>query len=86
MSIRFTCELTDPDTQALLDFLEKLTDNDGGRMMTVLDCAKEWLKLEAPIPSHRGESHESTSLVLVDDSGDSTVLLPTQTPALLQRA
>jgi hypothetical protein len=65
MTIRFTCELTDPDTEALLNFLERLTGNNGDRMLEVIDCAKEWLKLDAPIPSHNGELHVSTSLVLV---------------------
>jgi hypothetical protein len=86
MSIRFSCELTDPDTEALLNFLEKLTGNDESRMLTVLDCAKDWLKLEAPIPSHRGDAHEKESLVLVDEGDDSISPSPSQMPALSQQA
>ena len=82
MSIRFSCELTDPDTQELLCFLEKLTGNDGDRMMEVLDCAKAWLKLEAPIPSHQCDARVKSSLVLVDDSDDPTASLLSQTPSL----
>ena len=81
MSIRFSCELTDPDTQELLHFLEKLTGNNEDRMLEVLDCAKNWLKLEAPIPSHRGDAHEKSSLVLVDDLDDPTVSLLSHTPS-----
>jgi hypothetical protein len=84
MSIRFTCQLTDPDTEALLIFLEKLTANNESRMLEVLDCAKEWLKLDAPTPSHRGESHMSTSLLLVDDSDDPTFSSPSHTPVQSQ--
>lgn len=82
MSIRFSCELTDPDTQELLSFLEKLTGNDGDRMLEVLDCAKDWLKLEAPLPSHRRDGRVKSSLVLVDDSDDRTDSLLSQTPSL----
>jgi hypothetical protein len=82
MSIRFSCELTDPDTEALLCFLERLTDNNEDRMLTVLDCAKDWLKLGTPIPSHRGDAHEKSSLVLVDDSVDQAVSSLSHTPSL----
>jgi len=67
MSIRFSCEVTDPDTEALLNFLEKLTGNDEDRMLTILDCAKDWLKLEAPIQSHHGDAHMKSSLLLVNE-------------------
>lgn len=67
MSIRFSCELTDPDTEALLSFLEKLTGNDEVRMMAVLDCAKEWLKLDTPIQSYRGDARIKSSLLLIVD-------------------
>lgn len=86
MSIRFTCELTDPDTEALLNFLEKLTGNDEDRMVTVLDCAKDWLRLQAPIQSHRGDVHVKSSLLLVDEEGDSISPSPSQMPALSQQA
>jgi len=39
-------------------------------MMTVLDCAKEWLKLDTPIQSHRGDAHEKVSLLLVDEDSE----------------
>ena len=67
MSIRFSCELTDPDTQALLGFLEKLTGNDEVRMLTVLSCAEKWLLLQVPIHSHHGDAHMKSALLLVDD-------------------
>jgi hypothetical protein len=86
MSIHFSCELTDPDTEALLNFLEKLTGNDEGRMLTVLDCAKDWLKLEAPIQSHRGDAHVKSSLVLVADQDDSSFVEPSRMPVLSQQA
>lgn len=86
MSIRFSCELTDPDTEALLNFLEKLTGNDEVRMLTVLDCANDWLKLQAPIQSHRGDAHVKSSLLLVDEGDDSISPSPSQMLALSQQA
>lgn len=88
MSIRFTCELTDLDTEALLGFLERMTDNNGDRMLEILDCAKEWLRLDAPIPSHRGESHVSTSLVLVHEGDECGTGVPSlsQIPSLQRPA
>lgn len=80
MSIRFSCELTDPDTEALLSFLEKLTSNNGERMLEVLDCAKNWLKLDAPIPSHNGEAHTKSSLLLTGDESVQESFSPAETP------
>jgi hypothetical protein len=81
MSIRFSCELTDPDTEALLGFLLDMTNNDCDRMLEILDCAKEWIKLDAPIPSHSGDAHKSSLLhvVIESDEGKSSSL--SQTPS-----
>lgn len=82
MAIRFSCEVTDPDTQALLNFLEQLTGNDADRMLTVLDCAKDWLRMEAPIQSHRGDGRVKSSLELVDEEDGRIAPPPSQSPSL----
>jgi len=85
MSIRFSCESTDPDTEALLSFLLDLTHNNCDRMVELIDCAKDWLKLDAPIPSHNGDAHKSSLLHVVVETGDLTVSLPSQMPVLSEQ-
>lgn len=81
MAIRFTCEVSDPHTEAVLQFLGARLEDDTRKMLTVLNCAKKWLELEAPIPFDRSvESHVSTSLVLVTVEGDDMPHTPDQTP------
>jgi len=81
LSIRFSCELTDPDTESLLSFLLNLTDNNPDRMLEILDCARAWLKLDAPIPSHNGDARKSALLHVVVDSNDPTPSLPVHKPS-----
>lgn len=82
MSIHFSCELTDPDTEALLSFLLNLTSNDCDRMLELIDRAKDWLNLDAPTPSHNGDAHKSALLHVVVDLDGPSVSLPAQTPVL----
>ncbi len=81
MSIRFSCEITDPHVEALLLFLGARLDDDKNQMIDVLDCAKAWLKLESPIPFDRSAyEHVKSSLVLVHEEDDKTSLAPSQKP------
>jgi len=68
MAIRFTCEVSDPHTQAVIQLLGERLGNDPEQMLKVILCAKKWLELECPTPfAHSECGHMSSSLVTVDD-------------------
>jgi len=67
MSIRFSVELDDPHTENLLRYLETALGDNEVHKLEVLDCARQWLELHAPIAFNRGESHVKSSLLLVAD-------------------
>jgi len=70
MSIRFSCELTDPHTEALLLFLDDLLGDNEAHKLQVLSCARQWLELEDKVPPTaftRGDVHEKPSLRVVAD-------------------
>lgn len=54
-------------------------------MLELIDRAKDWLNLDAPIPSHNGDAHKSSLLHVVVDSDGPTVSLPAQTPVLSEQ-
>lgn len=82
MSIRFSCELTDPHVEALLRFLSARLDDDTSQILAVVKCAKEWLEMQAPNRFDRScDGHMSSSLVLVDDEDDIVSPAPSQMPS-----
>jgi len=85
MAIRFTCEVTDPHTEAVLQLLGERLDNDTSKMLKVVCRAKQWLELESPIPfDSSGYEQMSSSLVVVTDEEHKTshtpCLPPSQSP------
>jgi hypothetical protein len=66
MAIRFTCEVSDPHTEALLRFLDDLLGNNEAHKLEVLSCARQWLEMDTPTVFSRDDRHESQSLQLVD--------------------
>jgi len=67
MSIKFSCELTDPHTESLLRFLEDILGDNDAHKLEVLSCARQWLEMDAPMAFTRGNAHMKSSLLLVDD-------------------
>lgn len=66
MSIHFSCELTDPHTEALLTFLDELLGDNEAHKIQVLSCARQWLELEEKVPPaaflSRADAHEKSLL------------------------
>jgi hypothetical protein len=81
MPIRFTCEVTDPHTEALLRFLEDLMGDNEAHKMEVLSCAMQWLRMGTPTVFNRDDAHESQSLRLVDDEIDPIASSLSQQPS-----
>ena len=69
MPIRFTSEVTDPETEALLRHLEDKYGSDNTTKTMVLDLAKSWLTLDSPGALVRDE-YETKQLLVVDDQTD----------------
>jgi len=46
--IRFSCEVTDPHTEALLRFLDDLLGDNETHKLEVLSCARQWLEVNTP--------------------------------------
>jgi len=67
MAIRFSCEVTDPHTEALLLFLDDLLGDNEEHKLAVLSCAQQWLRLDTPTVFNRGDARESLSLRVVAD-------------------
>jgi hypothetical protein len=69
VSIRFSCELTDPHTENLLRYLEDTLGDNYVHKLEVLNCARQWLELEDKVPPAftRGEAHTKSSLVVEAD-------------------
>lgn len=81
MPIRFTCEVTDPHTEALLRFLGARLGDDTSKALAIVNCAKEWLEMQAPNRFDRScDEHMSASLVLVTVEDGKTSSSPSQTP------
>jgi len=69
MAIRFTCEVTDPETESLLRYLEDKYGSDNTTKTMVLDLAKSWLALDSPGALVR-DRHEIKQLLLGADQID----------------
>lgn len=69
MAIRFTCEVTDPETESLLRYLEDKYGSDNTMKTMVLDLAKSWLTLDSPGGLFRNDP-ETKQLLLVADQTD----------------
>ena len=79
MPIRFSVELTDPHTEALLIFLEDQLGDNEAHKLSVLSCARQWLELHAPTAFNRGDAHEKSSLVVETDESVLDASSPAQT-------
>lgn len=86
MSIRFSCEVTDPHTENLLRYLESVFGDNEAHKLSVLDCARRWLELEdktPPIFTRDGGHTLFSALSLVEDCEDvQAVSSLSQTPSL----
>jgi hypothetical protein len=81
MPIRFTCEVTDPHTEAVIGFLGERLNGDTKQMLQVIECVKKWLEMESPIPFDQSLYEQmSSSLVLVTVEGGETSRTVCQTP------
>lgn len=69
MPIRFTCEVTDPETESLLRYLEDKYGLDNTTKRMVLDLAISWLTLDSP-GALVCDEHETKQLLLVADQTD----------------
>ena len=69
MSIRFSVELNDPHTEALLRYLEDVLGDNYVHKLEVLSCARQWLELEDKTPTafNRGDARIKSSLLLIVD-------------------
>lgn len=65
MTIRFQAEIDDPDTEALLAWLEKRYADSSARKLWVLRTAEKWLELQAP---HKAMSVEKSKASLQVES------------------
>jgi hypothetical protein len=73
--IRFTCEVTDPDTEALLRYLEDRYGADNTIKGMVLDQAKRWLELDSPGGIYR-ICPDTKQLLLAADQTDTCKVPP----------
>ncbi len=69
MPIRFTCGVTDPETESLLRYLQDRYGADKITKTMVLDLAKSWLALDSPGALIR-DAKDTKQLLLVADQTD----------------
>lgn len=68
MSIQCSVQVNDPETEALLLYLESRFGQNASNKRTVLKAALEWLEIKCPLAFTDGVLGRCTLRVLVDDA------------------